>query len=199
MNRPFFLIFSKTRGFVEREIVRTGIEKKFFELVSEVVQKEGLELYSMDYIGGQQVLRLFIQNPETKTAQLDDCARIDRAMTPFIEELEWMPEELTLEVSSPGVYRDIKEGHQFKEALGERISLSLFNKVTSDDFLPGVAIDKEAQKITKDKKILAYLVDFQGEELLFSLEKQAEAQFKIKLEDIKKANVEPLWEDLKDH
>ena len=196
MNRPFFLIFSKTRGFVERELVRTGIEKKFFELVSDLVQKEGLELYAMDYLGGQQVLRIFIQNPETKTATLDHCAQVDRAMTPFVEELDWMPEELTLEVSSPGVYRDIKEGKQFTEAVGERVSLSLYRKVSSEDFLPGQAVDN---KVTKDKKIFAFLVEAKEEEIYFSSEKGAEAQFKVKLEDIKKANVEPLWEDLKDH
>ncbi len=181
---------------MEREITRTGIEKKFFELVNDVVQKEGFELYSMDYQGGQQVLRLFIQSPETKTAQLDDCAQVDRAMTPFIEELEWMPEALTLEVSSPGVYRDIKEGRHFEEAIGERISLSLLQKVTTENFLPCKSVDK---KIIKDKKIMAYLVKVEQEELFFSVEKDDQAQFKIELKDIKKANVEPLWEDLKDH
>lgn len=182
---------------MEVEIVRTGIEKKFYELVEKIVKEESLDLYAMDYLNGSQVLRVFIQNPETKTATLEDCARIDRAMTPFVEESDWMPDSLTLEVSSPGVYRDLKELQHFHTAVGERLALSLYEKVGTEDFLSGAEIDK---KILKDKKLTAYLLEIDGSDSLqFGSQKAGRPQFKIKLENIKKANVEPLWEDLKDH
>lgn len=180
---------------MELEIVRTGIEKKFYELVQEIVAKEGLELYAMDYINGQQMLRLFIQDKESKTAQLEDCARVDRAMTPYVEELDWMPEELTLEVSSPGIYRDIKEAKKFSEVCGERLQLTLNEKLQHEDFIEGAQADK---KIMSTKKVMLYLVSMEGEDLFLSREKEGAKEIKINITNIKKANVEPLWEDLKD-
>lgn len=176
---------------------RQGMEKKFFELCSKLVEDHGFSLYGLDYRPGQQMLCLFIENPETKTAVLDDCVLIDRAMTPFVEEESWMPSELTLEVSSPGVYREIFEGIQFKDLIGERISLNLTPKLDSSMVI-STGDAKEMKKWMGQKKVMAYLVEFDEDtgKLVISPEKNSSAKFAVTLEDIKKANVEPAWEDI---
>jgi ribosome maturation factor RimP len=175
---------------------RQGLEKKFFELCTEVVSEFGLEIYALDYLPGSHVLRVFIQDPETKTAVLDNCKSVDRKMTPFIEELEWMPAELTLEVSSPGVYRDIKEGVHFIESVGQRINLGLNRKLEAKDITENSNAPSCKKVGIGQKKILANLIEVSGEDFLFEYE--GEFKFKINIEDIKKANVEPLWEDIKE-
>lgn len=179
---------------------RTGIEKKFFDLCQNVVKEQGLELYSMDYISGQQLLRLFVQNPETKTAQLDDCASVDRALTPFIEEEEWMPAELTLEVSSPGVYRDIKEACAFESLVGERVAMGLHNKLTSEDVLSNGELGATGKKLLKDKKVIVWIEAYSDDHLVVRPDgnENEEDRLKVSFENIKKANVEPRWEDIKD-
>ncbi|MCF8059838.1 MAG: hypothetical protein K9K67_11105 [Bacteriovoracaceae bacterium] len=183
---------------MDLKLDRNGLEEKFFNLCEEIVKKEGLELYALDYLKGQCLLRLFVQDPESKTAQLDDCAKVDRALTPFVEEYDWMPAELTLEVSSPGVYREIKEACYFENLIGERIAFSLSEKVAESDVV-STEISKNAKKLLKEKKIVAYLKEFTGEHLLVSPEMNDETKFKINIENIKKANVEPLWEDIKEN
>lgn len=190
---PFFLC---KRGLLELEKTRTGVELKFYELCNKVVGSEGLELYGLDYNAAQSLLRLFIQNSETKTANLEDCAKIDRALTPSIEEEEWMPTDLTLEVSSPGVYRDIKEAKWMSSFIGERICLVLSQKLEEKYFFETLKIDK---KLLKDKKIFIYLKNFDGENITFSNSSEQEAIGSIPVSIIKRANIEPLWEDLKDN
>ncbi len=177
---------------------RTGIEKKFFDLCQKVVGEQGLELYGLDYISGQQLLRLYVQDPGTKTAQLDDCAKVDRALTPFIEEEEWMPQELTLEVSSPGVYRDVKEAILFKDLVGERVVLSLNQKMTSDDVVSSGEISGLVKKLLKDKKVIVWIDSFAEDHMLVKPEENSNELIKVSFENIKKANVEPRWEDIKD-
>lgn len=183
---------------LELKLERKGIEKKFFELCSQVVEQEGLSLYGLDYINGQKLLRLFVENPQTKTAQLEDCARVDKALTPFFESEDWMPEEVTLEVSSPGVYRDIKEAKSFQDSLGERIALTLFHKLTEDAVVKG-SLGPAEKKLMKDKKIIVYLQNATDSAIEVSAEKNSESNFKVDFENIKKANVEPLWDDIKDN
>ena len=175
------------------------MEKKFFELCSKLVEENGFSLYGLDYRPGQQLLCLFIENPETKTAVLDDCALIDRAMTPFVEESDWMPEELTLEVSSPGVYRDVFEGMQFADLVGERISFALFPKIEETMFV-GKGTDKEVKQWKGQKKVIGYLISFskEDEKIVISPSKESEFKVELSLEEVKKANVEPVWDDIKE-
>ena len=180
---------------MELEKERKGIEKKFFDLCSSVVHEAGYELYGMDYINSQSLLRLFIQDPSSKTAGLEDCSKVDRALTPFVEEEEWMPEELTLEVSSPGVYRDIKEAKWFKEFTGQRFCLVLSKKIESQDFISEEAFNK---KLTGDKKVFLYLKSFDGETLKMSSKKDGNAEVNVSISNVKKANVEPLWDEIKE-
>lgn len=174
------------------------MEKKFFDLCSKLVEDHGFSLYGLNYRSGQQLLCLFIENPKTKTAVLDDCVLIDRAMTPFVEEEEWMPSELTLEVSSPGVYRDIYEGKQFFSLIGERLAFHLIAKI-DDTMVLQTGNDKGLKKLIGQKKIEAYLIEFDKEtlELVVAPGKESLIRIAFKLDQIKKANVEPAWDDIK--
>lgn len=183
---------------MELKLERKGIEKKFYDLCLQVVKEQGLSLYGLDYINGQNLLRLFVENPQTRTAQLEDCARVDRALTPFFESEEWMPEEVTLEVSSPGVYRDIKEAFLFGELIGERISLNLFRKIEVHKEIES-SLSSVEKKLLKDKKVIVYLRAVNDESIKVSAEKESDNCFEISFEDIKKANVEPLWDDIKEN
>jgi ribosome maturation factor RimP len=195
LNPPFFFYWAL---YLEIKLERKGIEKKFYELCLQVVEQQGLSLYGLDYVNGQNLLRLFVENPQTKTAQLDDCARVDKALTPFFESEDWMPEEVTLEVSSPGVYRDVKEAIHFKDLIGERLALTLFKKIAEEDIVSG-KLDSNDKKLLKDKKIIAYLRDYKEDALEVSADKNSDAKLSIKIENIKRANVEPVWDDIKEN
>lgn len=158
---------------------RTGIEKKFYDLCLDVVTKAGLELYDMDYIAGSSTLRLFIQNPETGTAVIEECALVDRSLSPYIDEAEWMPETLTLEVSSPGLFRPLTDLEHFKSATGESIQLTLKKKLNSEE-LP--------KKMNNSKKFLGVLKQVHDDGVDLELDKELTLTFMF--EDIAKANLE---------
>lgn len=164
---------------------RKGMEKKFFELCTQVVKDENLELYDLEYLPGSHELRLYIQNPETGTAVLEDCIRVDRAMTPHIDDSDWMPEELTLEVSSPGLYRQLNTLMHFETVVGEKIKLIAMKKLevlfsgTDDVELP--------RKVKSGKTLIAKLLKVTPEELELELD---EKKLNMKFDWIKKANLE---------
>jgi ribosome maturation factor RimP len=156
---------------------RTGMEKRFFELCERVVPETGLELYDLDYLTGSSELRVFIRDPQTKTAVIEDCMKVDRALSPFLEE-DWTPEALTLEVSSPGLFRHLKTLEHFKEVVGENITLSLSGKIV------GEGLSKAALSL---KKITAPLKAVDDKGLVVEIENKA---IVIEFEKIKKANLE---------
>lgn len=177
-------------------ISRSGIEEKFYFLCEKVVKDLGVEVYALHYQSPQQLLRIFIENPETTTATLEECASVDRALSPYIEEEEWMPEELTLEVSSPGVYRDIYEGKNFQRFVGQRVMVNLNNKVARQDLIKEF---KDMKRFVGQKRLMGYITTANDNGLSIANEKDGEAILNINYENIKKANLEPLWEEIKEN
>ncbi len=155
---------------------RSGLEKKFYEVCEKVVSEAGLEVYDLNYVTGNTTLKLFIRDPKTDTAVIEDCMKIDRALTPYFEE-DWVPDDLVLEVSSPGMFRDLKTLAHFKQSVGSRVKLKLMGQ--NDELMKTLKGQKQVTgelKSVNDEK-LALDVDGKNLELNFI--------------DIKKANLEP--------
>jgi len=156
-------------------LTRKGPEERFYELAAEVVHTAGLELYDVEYNSINGLLRVYIFNKETETATIDECANVDRAFTPHIESGDWMPEKLTLEVSSPGVYRKIKTLDHFKMSLGKLIKVHFGSNVEVDTI--------------KNKKMIAILDDCNEKFIKIKLDK-SEEEIKVEYTNIKSVNAE---------
>ncbi len=111
---------------------REGLEKKFYDLCSSIVIENGYKLYDLEWHPGSGELRLFIMNPQTGSAVIEDCAKIDQALSPLIENESWMPDNLVLEVSSPGLFRSLSTVEHFKMIEGQDASLTLFKNISEE-------------------------------------------------------------------
>ena len=161
---------------------RQGVEK-VFELSEKVVVAQGLKLYDMDYFPGNGEWRIFIYNEETDTAVIEDCVKVDKALTPYVEESDWMPENLVLQVSSPGIDRALRTRVHFERVLGKGLKLVLVKRLSMESF-------PELPKSLKgEKKIVAKLVSLNDDGLTLSY--REEFTFVLGFADIKKANLEP--------
>jgi len=157
------------------------MEQKFFELSLKVVSELSLELYDMEWITGSGDLRLYIMDPKTKTANLDDCVRVDRAFTPYFESETWMPENVTLEVSSPGLFRELKNLAHFESAVGEEVALVL-NKTISEEQ------SAEFPKSQRNNlKLKAKLLEIDTNKIKIEIK---DIKLEIPFDQIKKANLE---------
>jgi ribosome maturation factor RimP len=112
------------------------------------------------------------------SAVIDDCVAVDKALTPVFEETEWIPEDITLEVSSPGLYRPLRTKEHFEWVKGQEVQLHLKQKLDFDD-LP--------RSLKGQKKIKVKLVSVDEDFLLVN---DGKADREVKLLNIKKANLE---------
>jgi ribosome maturation factor RimP len=170
---------------------RLGIEKKFYELCQTVVDREGYGLYDLDYKTGQQILRLYIERKDQQRVVIEDCVKIDRAMTDPLNELSWIPEKLNLEVSSPGVYRELRTRQHLESALGKLVSVVITGELDQE-------LNPQHQlKRLKEKKFLGELQEI-GEQFLVIVDKKnkPELVFKILFQQIKKVSLNPDLDDL---
>jgi ribosome maturation factor RimP len=114
---------------------RNGLELKFFELTTTILNELSYNLYDLEWSGSSGILTVYIMDPKTNSALIEDCMKVDRAFSPYVESLEWIPQNLTLEVSSPGLFRHLNRIDHFKMSLGEELLLTL-NKSISEEMSP---------------------------------------------------------------
>lgn len=94
-----------------------GIAEDVFELLEPVVTTAGAQLYDVEWSG--TVLRVLITLPEgIDTATL---AKMNRLISPLLDEKDPIPGRYTLEVSSPGVERRLSSEQHFLGAIGEEV------------------------------------------------------------------------------
>ncbi len=94
-----------------------------------VIEDLGYELYDLEYLQyqGQRILRVSIDHEQG--IQLEDCVRIDQMLQKLFDENDPIEEAYTLEVSSPGIFRVLKNPEHFRRFTGERIKIRLKKKI----------------------------------------------------------------------
>jgi len=102
------------------DAVQTRVEA----LAGPLLEGMGIQLVDVEYrYEGRWVLRLLIDRPEGVT--LDDCAATSRAVSGVLDEQDPIPNEYSLEVSSPGLFRPLRTPRHFRQAVGKVAKLTL--------------------------------------------------------------------------
>ncbi len=93
------------------------------------VEELGYELVEVVWGGSGQrpQLKLRIDRPDSVPGTgvtVDECAKVSRALEPWLDEHGALSERYVLEVSSPGVERPLVRGRDFERFRGERVAVA---------------------------------------------------------------------------
>ena len=104
------------------------IEEKVENLVKEPIENIGYELYDVEYSkeGKDYYLRIFIDKDDG--IDLDDCEKVNDAISDILDEADYIKEQYFLEVSSPGVERLLRKDKHLEQNIGKEIDVKLFKK-----------------------------------------------------------------------
>ena len=119
-----------------------------------IAEKLGLILWDVKFVkeGASWYLRIFIDKPGGVTLdELDDCEAMSRAVNDPLDEADPINQAYFLEVSSPGIERELSRPEHFEAMKGRDVSVNLF-RPTED----GV------------KEVIAELVGLDGDSIVLS-------------------------------
>ena len=91
-----------------------------------LAEQMGYSIWDVEYVreGADYYLRITIDNEEGIT--IDDCEAFSRAIDPMLDEADPIADAYHLEISSPGVERDIKTPAHIEFCTGEMVEARLF-------------------------------------------------------------------------
>ncbi|MEA5552944.1 ribosome maturation factor RimP [Anabaena cylindrica UHCC 0172] len=98
---------------------------QIIELATPVAEELGLEVVGIVFHTNQRppVLRVDIRNLQQDTG-LNDCERMSRALEASLDAAEMIPDAYVLEVSSPGISRQIVTDREFISFKGFPVTIS---------------------------------------------------------------------------
>ena len=101
------------------------IEAEVEKIVEELLENTALELVTVDYVKESDwYLRVFID--KEGGVDLDDCQDLSRKLEELLDAQDIIKTSYILEVSSPGLDRELKKPRDFQREMGKDIDVSLF-------------------------------------------------------------------------
>ncbi len=128
-----------------------GIAETVRAIISPTADELGYYLWDVEYVkeGADYILRITIDNDEGIT--IDDCERMTRAIDPVLDAADPIEASYLLEVSSPGIERELTRDEHFALCVGEKVEVRLFAPVDGSRVFVGTlgACDSEG-RVTVD-------------------------------------------------
>ena len=113
------------------------IEEKVESLVSKTINDLGYSIYDIMYVkeGKDYYLRIFIDNENG--ISLNDCEKVNDAITDMLDSANYIKDQYFLEISSPGIERNIRTDKHLQLNLNEEINVKLFKAIEKKKELEG--------------------------------------------------------------
>ena len=154
--------------------------EKVESIAKEVAEREGCVLYDIEHTGTGRgrILRVYIDKAEG--VGIEDCSNVSKGLNLRLDVEDVVPGEMyNLEVSTPGLDRQLKKDWHYEKAVGKKIFVQLNQSLG-------------AMNLTEDKGMISMkkfedtLLAVENECLVFELRKQS---VKIPLTAVEKAKV----------
>lgn len=135
---------------------------KMNELVEPIVSKCGYQLYHIEFVKeqGENFLRIYIDHEAG--IGLSDCEKVSRQISAMLDLEDPVPDSYYLEVSSPGIERELYTEEHLNKYIGNSITVRLNKLFNGNKKVIGVLKDFNDSQITIIKE---------GEEIFIPREK----------------------------
>lgn len=131
-----------------------NIETKVENLLKDVIQNLGYELYDVIYAKEAKDFYLRIIIDKETGIDLNDCEKVNDAINDILDEADYIKDQYFLEVSSPGVERVLRKQKHFQSQVGNEILVKLFKPLEKQKEFTGIlkSYSEEELILTQDDK-----------------------------------------------
>lgn len=130
--------------------MKGGIKEKVREAIEPTVNELGYRIWDVTYqkLGADYHLEITIDSDDG--INIDDCEKVHRAIDPILDEKDYIEGFYYLEVSSPGVERELRTEEHVRLSIGEKVEVKLFSASDGRKSFIGILTSFEDGRITFD-------------------------------------------------
>lgn len=125
-----------------------GYEERTRALLEDFANSEGLEVVDVEFVkeAGNWYLRIYID--KDGGVDIYDCEKISKYIDPILDDEDYISQSYTLEVSSPGLTRELKTDRDLQRHLGDYVQIRLYNSIRKSKELIGTLVDYDELYLT---------------------------------------------------
>lgn len=138
-------------------------------------KKIGLNIESVEWVFENEVYILRIIADKGDGLDIDDATTLNEALSELLDKEDFIKEEYMLEVSSPGIERELKDDSDIKNNIGQYVHIDFKNKfgITKDSFINEIegyidSVQEEDEKIS----LLVLKINIKGRVKKIEIEKE---------------------------
>jgi len=153
----------------------SSIKDRVSEIAAAAATRNGVEFVQSEIIGSKRnpTVRVFIDRPEGVT--LDDCSAVSQAIEAVLDSDDLISQSYTLEVSSPGLERELYSLSDFVRFIGHKAKVKLAVANDGRKSYSGRIIGVEDDRIMFDDRTVG--------PVQFPFESVLRANLRVDLED----------------
>ncbi|MFE8695145.1 ribosome maturation factor RimP [Cytobacillus sp. FJAT-53684] len=129
------------------------VTEKVEELVTPILDELKLELVDIEYVkeGKDWFLRVFID--KENGVDIEECGLVSEQLSDKLDEVDPIPYNYFLEVSSPGAERPLKNDKDFNKAVGKNVFIKTYEPIDGEKTFEGILTQFDGQIVTVEIKI----------------------------------------------
>lgn len=130
---------------------KSNVCSEVLKLAEPIADQNGCEIYDIEFKkeGSDYYLRIFIDlKDREKKVSLDECEAVSRALSEVLDDKDPIEQAYMLEVSSPGLDRQLKTEQHFKRFEGSKVDVGLYKAVNGTKCLTGTLSSFEDATLT---------------------------------------------------
>ena len=128
--------------------MRKSIKDTVREAIEPTVTELGYRIWDVTYskIGADYHLEITIDSDEG--INIEDCERVHRAIDPILDEKDPIEDFYYLEVSSPGIERELRTDEHISYSIGARVEAKLFSQKNGRKSYTGTLLEFDGVTVT---------------------------------------------------
>ncbi len=137
---------------------REEYESKTEALLKPIIEELNFELVDVEFVkeAGEFYLRAYVD--KEGGINIDDCVTVSRRLNDLLDEKDFISEAYTLEVSSPGLGRQLKKDKDFVRENGKEVDVKLFKAIEKNKEFTGILKGFDEKTLT---------IEIDGEDVTF--------------------------------
>ena len=131
--------------------MKKGIKETVREAILPTVTELGYRIWDISYskIGADYHLEITIDCDAG--INIEDCERVHRAIDPILDEIDPIEDFYYLEVSSPGIERELKTDEHIELSVGQKVQAKLFVAKDGKKSVTGILTGADKASVTLDE------------------------------------------------
>lgn len=119
-----------------------------WEIAKPIADELGLDIWDIRFVkeGSDWFLRIFID--KDGGVGITDCENMSRAIDKPLDEADPIEQSYCLEVSSPGIERDLTRDSHFEACKGQKIKIKLIRALDGKREFSGILEDYDGKTVT---------------------------------------------------